>query len=165
MPPLSKCPKIIYKIIEDAEKWLTEEANRLEGAELGELVKPFKIEILKDHVFRQKDPAIVGVEVLAGTVKANTPVTKDGSKLCNLKSIKDGKDNVNEALEGKQVAVALTGVTVGRQVNEGDILFSDVPEKDFVALKSLKKYLSAKEKDVMRELSDMKRRDNPTWGI
>ncbi|MBT6995361.1 translation initiation factor IF-2, partial [Candidatus Woesearchaeota archaeon] len=157
--------KIIYKIIEDAEKWLTEEANRLEGAELGELVKPFKIEILKDHVFRQKDPAIVGVEVLAGTVKANTPVTKDGSKLCNLKSIKDGKDNVNEALEGKQVAVALTGVTVGRQVNEGDILFSDVPEKDFVALKSLKKYLSAKEKDVMRELSDMKRRDNPTWGI
>lgn len=157
--------KVIYKIIEDAEKWLSEEAKRLEGAELGDLVKPFKIEILKDHVFRQKDPAIVGVEVLAGTVKANTPVTKDGSKLCILKSIKDGKDNVNEALEGKQVAVALTGVTVGRQVSEGEVLFSDVPEKDFVALKKLKKYLSAKEKDVLREISELKRINNPTWGV
>ncbi|MBT3416805.1 translation initiation factor IF-2 [Candidatus Woesearchaeota archaeon] len=157
--------KVIYKIIEDAEKWLEDEAKRLESAELGDLVKPFKIEILKDHVFRQKDPAIVGVEILIGTIKANSPVTKDGSKLCILKSIKDGKDNVNEAVEGKQVAVALTGVTVGRQVYEGDILFSDIPETDFVALKNLKKYLSPKEKDVLREIAELKRRENPTWGI
>ena len=157
--------KVIYKIIEDAEKRLEDEAKRLESAELGDLVKPFKIEILKDHVFRQKDPAIVGVEILIGTIKANSPVTKDGSKLCILKSIKDGKDNVNEAVEGKQVAVALTGVTVGRQVYEGDILFSDIPETDFVALKNLKKYLSPKEKDVLREIAELKRRENPTWGI
>jgi translation initiation factor 5B len=156
---------IIYKIIEDTEKWLENEAKRLESAELGDLVKPFKIEILKDHVFRQKAPAIVGVEILVGSIKANSPVTKDGTKLCLLKSIKDGKDNVNEAVEGKQVAIALTGVTVGRQVSEGDILFSDIPEADFVALKNLKKYLSPKEKDVLREISEFKREKNPTWGI
>lgn len=156
---------IIYKIIEDAEKWLEDESKRLESAELGDLVKPFKIEILKDHVFRQKDPAIVGVEILVGTIKANSPITKNGTKLCTLKSIKDGKDNVNEAVEGKQVAIALTGVTVGRQVSEGDILFSDVPETDFVALKNLKKYLSPKEKDVLREIAELKRKENPTWGI
>ncbi len=156
---------IIYKIIEDTEKWLDEEAKRLESKELGEMVKPFKIEILRDHVFRKKDPAIVGVEVLAGTIKANSPITKNGSKLGTLKSIKDGKDSVHEASEGKQVAAAITGVTVGRQIEEGDILFSDIPEDDFKALKKLKKYLNPKEKDVMRELSEMKREDNPTWGI
>jgi translation initiation factor 5B len=156
---------IIYKIIEDTEKWLEEESKKLESKELGEMVKPFKIEILRDHVFRKKDPAIVGVEVLAGTIIANSPVTKDGTKLCTLKSIKDGKDNVHEAIEGKQVAVALTGVTVGRQIEEGDTLLSDIPESDFKALKNLKQYLNAKEKEVMRELSEMKREENPTWGI
>ena len=157
--------KIIYKIIEDTEKWLEDESKRLESKELGEMVKPFKIEILRDHVFRKKDPAIVGVEVLAGTIKANSPVTKDGSKLCTLKSIKDGKDNVHEASQGKQVAIALTGVTVGRQIEEGDILYSDIPENDFKALKRLKQYLNPKEKEVMMELSNMKREQNPTWGV
>jgi translation initiation factor 5B len=156
---------IIYKIIEDTEKWLENESKRLESKELGDMVKPFKIEILRDHIFRKKDPAIVGVEVLAGTIKANSPITKDGTKLGTLKSIKDGKDNVHEAIEGKQVAVALTGVTVGRQIEEGDMLYSDIPEGDFKALKKLKQYLNSKEKDVMRELSEMRREENPTWGI
>ncbi len=156
---------VIYKIIEDVGKWLEEEEKRLEAKELNDLVKPFKFEILRNHVFRQSNPAIVGVEVLAGTMKANSPITKDGSKLCTLKSIQDGKDAINEAEEGKQVAVALTGVSVGRQINEGDILYSDIPEDDFKRLKKLRKYLNDKEIEVMKELAEMKRKNNPTWGI
>ncbi|MCD4759536.1 translation initiation factor IF-2 [archaeon] len=156
---------VIYKIIEDAEKWLEVRAKEIEGKKLGDLVKPFKFEILKDHIFRQNNPAIVGIEVLAGTVKANTQVTKDGSKLCNLKSLQDGKDSLNEASFGKQVAASLTGVTVGRQINEGDVLYSDIPEDDFRKLKGLVKYLDSKEKEVMKEIAEMKRSDNPTWGV
>jgi len=157
--------KIIYKIIENTEKWLEEEAKRLESKELGNLVKPFKFEILRDHVFRQNNPAIVGIDVLAGTVKANSPLTKDGSKLATLKSLQDGKDSVHEAKEGKQVAAAISGVTVGRQIHEGDIIYSDIPEDDFKALKNLRKYLSAKETQTMKELADLKRKDKPTWGV
>ena len=157
--------KVIYKIIENTEKWLVQKAKELESKELGDLVKPFKLEILKDHVFRQSGPAIVGVDVLAGTAKSNTPITKDGSKLCNLKSLQDGKDAINEASEGKQVAAALTGVTVGRQISEGDFLYSDIPEDDFRKLKKLKKYLNSKEVNVLKELAEMKRVENPTWGV
>ena len=157
--------KVIYKIIEDTEKWLEKRAKELESKELGDLVKPFKLEILRNHTFRQSGPAIVGVDVLAGTAKANTAVTKDGSKLCNLKSLQDGKDAVNEASEGKQIAAAFTGVTVGRQISEGDFLYSDIPEDDFRRLKILKKYLNKKETVVLKEIAEMKRVGNPTWGV
>ena len=140
-------------------------AKELESKELGDLVKPFKLEILRNHTFRQSGPAIVGVDVLAGTAKANTAVTKDGSKLCNLKSLQDGKDAVNEASEGKQIAAAFTGVTVGRQISEGDFLYSDIPEDDFRRLKILKKYLNKKETVVLKEIAEMKRVGNPTWGV
>ena len=43
---------------------------------------------------------------------------------------------------GKQVALALPNVTVGRQINEGDIIYAGIPEPDFRKLKSLKKYLN-----------------------
>lgn len=157
--------KVIYKIIEDAEKWLDSKAKELEGKELGDLVKPFKLEILKNHTFRQSNPAIVGIEVLAGTVKANSPLTKDGGKLANLKSIQDGKDSLNELEEGKQAAISISGVTVGRQISEGDILYSDIPEDDFRKLKKLKKYLNKKEVGVLKEIAELKRKENSTWGI
>lgn len=157
--------EVIYKIIEDAEKWLEEEAKRLEAKELSDLVKPFKFEILRNHTFRQTNPAIVGVEVLAGTVRAKSPVTKDGSKLSSLKSLQDGNESISEAKEGKQIAVAITRVTVGRQIKEGDIIYSDIPENDFRKIKKLKKYLNRKEIEVLKEIAEMKRKENPTWGV
>ena len=39
------------------------------------------------------------------------------------------------AEQGKQLAMAMDGVTVGKQIEEGDFLYSDVPEKDFKKLK------------------------------
>ncbi len=157
--------KIIYKIIEDTEKWLETRAKELESRELEGLVRPFKIEILKDHVFRKNNPAIVGVDVLAGTITANSPLTKDGSKLGMLKSIQDGKESIHEAKEGKQVAISIPHITVGRQIFEGDFLYSDIPEDDFRKLKKLKKYLNNKEIKAMKDISEMKREKNPTWGI
>ena len=66
---------------------------------------------------------------------------------------------------GKQVAVSMDGVTVGRQINEGDIIYVDIPEEDFRKLKELKKYLSKGEIDLMKEIASIKRDKNPVWGI
>jgi translation initiation factor 5B len=56
-------------------------------------------------------------------------------------------------------------VTVGRQINEGDILYSYIPEEDFKKLKELKKYLSDDEKEVLRHIAKVMRKDNPVWGV
>jgi len=157
---------IIYKLIEDFEKYQEEEKKRLEGKEIEFLVRPCKLQIMKGYIFRQNNPAVVGVDVLEGKIKVDTPLMKkNGEKITEIKSIQKDQENLNEVEKGKQVAVSLPKVTVGRQINEGDILYSAVPEEDFRKLKELKKYLSEKEKAVLKEIAQIMREKNPVWGI
>ncbi|MBW2989178.1 translation initiation factor IF-2 [Candidatus Woesearchaeota archaeon] len=157
---------VIYKLIEDLERWQSEEKKRLEANELEELTMPFKLQIMKGYVFRQSNPAVVGSDVLAGTARAGAPLMKqDGREITVIKGMQLDQENIDKAEKGKQVAVSMEGVTVGRQINEGDILYSAVPEEDFRKLKELKKYLSEDEKGVLKEIAQIKRKDNAVWGI
>ena len=56
-------------------------------------------------------------------------------------------------------------ITIGRQAAEGTILFSSIPEDDFRKLKDLKQYLSKAEIELLREIAEIKRKENPVWGI
>ncbi len=131
------------------------------------MVKPFKLKILPGCVFRQLNPAIVGVEVLIGTARANTPLmNSEGKKLTDLKEIQDNKETVPEAEQGKEVAISLPNITCGRQIHENDVLYSDIPQEDFKKLKKLmKKYLNDSEVQLLKEIAEIKRKENPTWGM
>jgi len=157
---------IIYKLLENFEKWQVEEKKRLEAKELEELVTPCKFQLMKGYVFRQNNPAVVGVDVLAGTIKVGTPLMKeDGKEITEVKSMQLEQENIEKAEKNKQVAVSMEGVTVGRQINEGEILYSSIPENDFRKLKGLKKYLTEEEKQILKEVAKIKRKTNPVWGI
>jgi len=156
---------IIYKLIENFEKWVEGEKKRREAAEIEMLVRPCKIKIMPGYVFRQNNPAVVGVEVLEGKIKTNIKLMKDITPLTTIKSIQSEKKNVSEAEKGKQVAISLDKVTIGRQINEGDILYSVIPENDFRKLKELKKYLAPGEIVILKEIVEMMRKDNELWGI
>jgi translation initiation factor 5B len=156
---------VIYKLIEDFERFREEEKKRLEGKELEFLVKPCKLQIMKGYIFRQNNPAVVGIEVLQGTVKVDTPLMKNGMKITDVKSLQENQDNINEAEKGKQVAVSLPKVTVGRQINEGDVLYSAIPEEHFRKLREFKKNLSEEEKGLLKEIAEVMRNKNPVWGI
>mgnify|MGYP001574202872 FL=1 len=160
------CNNIIYKLIEDFEKWQQNERKRLEAEQTEYLYKPCKIQIMKGYVFRQNNPAVVGVEVLAGTLKVNTPLMKkDGNVISEVKSIQQEQENLEKAEKGKQVAVSLPNVTIGRQVHESDILYSSIPEEHFRKLKEFKKYLTQEEIDILKEIAEIMRKQNPMWGI
>ncbi|MBU4284589.1 MAG: translation initiation factor IF-2 [Nanoarchaeota archaeon] len=156
---------IIYKLIEDFEKWVEGETKRREAADVEMLVRPCKIKIMPGYVFRQNNPAVVGVEVLEGKIKTNIQLMKNITPLTKVKSIQSEKKNVAEAGKGKQVAISLDKVTVGRQINESDILYSVIPEKDFRKLKELKKHLTEGEIAILKEIAVMMRKENPIWGI
>jgi len=157
---------VIYKLIEDYEKWVEEETKRLEAEKLEVLMRPCKIELLQNCTFRQNNPAIVGVEILTGVLKAGTPLmNKEGRSLANVKSMESENKNIPRLEKGKQAAVSLPGLTVGRQIQEGDILYSDIPEEDFRKIKGLKHYLNKEEIDVLKEVADMRRKQNPVWGV
>ena len=130
-------------------------------------MRPAKLEIMKGCVFRQSNPAVVGVDILAGKLKVGTPILKKGSPktITVVKSMQHEKETVNEADAPKQLAVSLPNVMVGRQIKEGDILYSAIPEKDFVKIKGLKEYLKPEEIEVLKEIAEIMREGNPVWGV
>ena len=69
---------------------------------------------------------------------------------------------MKEAKQGAEVAVAIDGVTVGRQIDEEDELLVDIPESH--AKKLRKMDLSAAELEVLEELTGIHRKDSHFWG-
>ncbi len=157
---------IIYRTIEDYERFRQNMQKEIELKELSKLVRPCKFTFLKGYVFRQNNPAIVGVEIEVGQIRSGDPIMNiEGRNLTTVKSMQEGQENVGLANQGKQLAMAMDGITVGRQINEGDFLYTDIPEEDFKKLKELKKHLSKTEVEVLKEIAEIKRKNNPVWGV
>jgi len=157
---------IIYKIIQDYEEYLEKLKKDIEMRKLSKLVRPCKFAVLKGYTFRQSNPAIMGVEIEIGQIKTGDPImNKEGKQITSAKSMQEGKDNISLAEQGKQLAMSMDGVTIGRQVDEGDFLYTDIPEEDFRKLKEMKKHLSKMEIEVLKEVAEIKRKNNPVWGV
>ncbi len=157
---------VIYRLIDDYEAWVEQERIRLQQQQLDELVQPCKFSVIPGYVFRQSNPAIFGVEILAGKLRTEAPVmNKEGKTLSKVKSLQENQDSLREAEKGKKVALSMMDVSIGRQINEGDILFSAVPERDFKKFKQLKHLLSSDEKELLRHLAEIMRKQNQFWGI
>lgn len=157
---------VIYRLLADYDNWLKEEKIKMESSRLDSLTRPFKIELLRGYVFRQSNPAVCGVHVLEGTVKTNVQLMKsEGKTLTSVKSIQAEQETIDKAEKGKQVAVSMPGVMVGRQINEGDTLYSFIPENEFRQLKEFKELLTKEERELMKEIAKIMRKRNPVWGV
>lgn len=156
---------IIYKIIEEFDLWREQLTKFMEAKELDNLIRPCKLQVMPNFVFRQSNPAIVGADILEGKVKTGTQLMKTGQSITVVKGMQHEKENLQSATKGKQVAMSLDHVTIGRQIMEGDILYSFIPEEDFRAMKKLVKYLSKGEIEVLKKISEIMRENNPVWGV
>lgn len=156
---------IIYHLLERHQEWLAAKEKAKETQELDSLVRPCKIKIMEGFTFRQSNPAVMGCDILVGKIRTGTRVTKDGTGLTMVKAIQKDKESKSVIESGNQVAISFPQVTAGRQIEEGDILYADIPESDFKKLKLLKRFLKDSELEVLRNLAEIKRKNNPVWGI
>jgi len=101
------------------------------------LVKPCKIELLKGYVFRQNNPAIVGVEILEGRLKAGVKLKRGEGEVGTVKAIQKENVSIEEAVKGDKVAVSIDGPTVGRHINEDDLLTTVITKNDIKVLEEL----------------------------
>ena len=148
------------------KNWKIEKEKELESKELEKLVRPCKIKLLRGCVFRQSKPAVVGVIILGGILKTKiTLMKKDGSKVGEIKSMQLEKKNIEKAEKDKEIAISIPGVTVGRQIEEDDILLSDIDEEDFKKLREMKRFLSNDEIEILKEIALIKRKENNMWGL
>ncbi|WP_460123631.1 translation initiation factor IF-2 [Stetteria hydrogenophila] len=153
--------KVIYRLIEEYDEWVRKEKEAEKRRRLDELVRPGKFRILPGYVFRRSDPAIVGIEVLGGVVKPGYPVmSADGRPLGRIMAIKDRDRSLPEARPGMAVAVSIQGrVLIGRHVDEGDVVYTDVPASHAVELLTeLRPYISDDEISVLKEIAEIKKK-------
>ena len=158
---------IIYNIMDEYTRWVEEEKEAKARKEFETLVLPGKIEIMDGFVFRRAGPAIFGVKVLNGTITTSSPMIKlDGTGVGKITQIQFQRENVPNAVEGKEVAVSMPRPIVGRHIKERDILIVDVPEKHAKLFRE--KYsdrLTVDAMEALRELIGIKRRDDILWAI
>jgi len=160
--------EIIYQLIDDIEKYIIDVKESEKRRTLDSLVLPGKFRILPGYVFRRSDPVIVGVEVLGGIIKPKSPlIKKDGRKVGEIQQIQDNKKTVEKATKGMEVAVSIKGnVMVGRQIEEGDVLYTDVPKEDLeILLTKYKDIITDDMKEVIKEIINIKKSSDPTYGL
>jgi translation initiation factor 5B len=160
---------VIYQLVEEYEAFVEEIERAQQETVLQNIRRPCRFRILEDHVFRQSDPAVVGVEVMTGALRRNVPVVRfDGNeptRVGQLKGIQDQGEDVDEARTGERVSVSIDGPTVGRQIEEGDELWVELPEKHAKILEQeLREEIPADEREALSTYLDKRRAVDPFWG-
>lgn len=158
--------RVIYQLIDQYIEWKDEQKRLQEKQRFEHVVMPAKIRLLPDCVFRQSNPAVVGVRVLGGKLRSDVNLVKlDGKKVGHLKSMQLRQETIREADAGLEIAISIEGATVGRQVNVGDDLFVDVPERHVKVLeKEMIKTLNISTQEILAEFTAMRRKGDPFWG-
>ena len=131
--------------------------------ELEEITRPGKIKILPGFVFRASNPAIVGCEV-EGVVKPGYKLMKE-KDVGEIKQIQSQGENISEAKTGDKMAISISGPTIGRQVFESDVLYTDISSEEYKKLKKNENFLSESEKKILEEIKKIKQKLNPMWGL
>jgi len=158
---------IIYQLIEDYDEWIKAAEERKKKAWLDAIIKPAKIRIIPKLIFRNSKPAIAGIEVLSGTVKQDHGLIRgDGARVGKVEGMQDKGKNLKSASKGQKVAMSIKDAIFGKDFDEGDVLYVDIPENHYKILVSeLKNKLTEDEFEILNEILDIKRKDNPHWGM
>ncbi|MDY6773789.1 MAG: translation initiation factor IF-2, partial [Candidatus Nanohaloarchaea archaeon] len=157
---------VIYQLVEDYEEWVRELKQKRRESVLDEITRPAKIRILPDHTFRQSNPAVVGIEVREGVLNSGSRLMdENGETLGKVKSIQEEGESIGQAVKGEEVAVSVTDVTVGRQIEEGDELYTDVPGKDYRIIQEMEDEFSSGELRLLDEIVEIKDQVDPRWKL
>ncbi len=157
---------IIYNLIDNYLEWVREKREAKSEQEFEALVKPGKITVLPNCIFRRAKPAVFGVEILGGRLKPRVSLLRieDSSDLGEVQQIQDKGKAIGEAKVGMQVAVSMDKPIAGRHVFERDVLFVKVPEADAKLLLSAHlDDLTSEEQEVLREYIALMRKKSPFW--
>lgn len=149
---------VIYKLIENAVKFREEKRREIEKRRLMELATICKIELLHNYVFRNTNPAIFGIKIHAGKLKAGLNlIDENDEKIGRVKNIQSEKKSVDEAKEDMEVAISLSGANYERQLKDKKFLYTDISESQFKTFKKNKDLLSQKEIQALQEIAVIKK--------
>jgi translation initiation factor 5B len=158
--------QIIYNLARSYTDWVAYQREHEELIMFNELPPICKFQFLKGFIFRRNDPAVFGAEILVGRLRQKVHVVnEEGKKVGTVHQIQESGKAIEEATAGMQVAVSVKEPTIGRQINEGDIFYTDLNSRQ--AKQMLERFnhrLNDSEKEVLNMLVAKKRKSDPTFG-
>ena len=158
--------KIIYNLVRNYSEWVTYERVHEDSIIFNEIPPICKFQFLKGYVFRRNNPAVFGAEILNGKLRQKISVMNEkGKKIGVIHQIQNEGKNLEVADRGTQVALSIKGPTVGRQINEGDIFYTDVNSKEAKSLlERFSNRLNEEEQEVFNFILSKKREIDPAFG-
>lgn len=135
---------IIYHLFDQFTRFM-EQLNEQRRAEASAIaVFPSIIKILPQHIFNQKDPIIVGAEIVEGILKVGTPLcvpALGGLFIGKVESIENNGRAQETARKGTSVAIKIVNesnptITYGRQFDSAHMLYSQLSRASIDALKA-----------------------------
>lgn len=144
---------VIYRLIEDYTQWI--ELFRAETRKQKEagLIYPFAFKILPGMVFRNSKPAVAGIRVIGGKIKPGVEIiNENGESIGKVESLQSEGKTLHEAKEGDEVAIAISGATIGRQINENETLYSAITQKGLAKILQNADMFSNSELELAKKL-------------
>jgi len=144
--------EIIYHLFDQFTAFMRglSEARRAEAEAIA--VHPCVIKILPSHIFNKKDPIVLGVEVIDGTLKLGTPlcVPQLNLDIGKVISIQNNHKEATTAKKGMNVSIKISNesnptLTYGRQFDHTHSLYSKLTRPSIDALKEFFKDEVSKE--------------------
>ncbi|TFG27806.1 translation initiation factor IF-2, partial [Candidatus Thorarchaeota archaeon] len=120
--------EVIYRLYDEYNAWLLVKREQAKAESLSSIIRPGKLELMPEYVFRHNNPAVVGVKI-HGIVRPKVGlINEEGRRIGTILQIQDRSVSIDEARDGMEVAVSIRGPTIGRQVKSNEILYVDVPD-------------------------------------
>jgi translation initiation factor 5B len=158
--------QIIYNLVRNYTDWVTYQREHEETILFNEIPPICKFQFMRGYIFRRNDPAVFGAEVLVGRLRQKVVViSEDGKKMGTVQQVQENGKAIEEAIKGMQVAVSIKGPVIGRQLNEDDILYTDLNSRHAKMLTERFSYrLNEEERQVFDRILIMKRKSDPAYG-
>jgi translation initiation factor 5B len=145
---------VIYEVVDSYLEWAAKKKEEDERAALSAITTPCKLRVIPGAFFRRNDPAVFGVEILAGRLRPKLRLMdSEGKEVGTVEQIQDKGKSIPLAKSGDRVAVSVRGPTLGRQVKENDVLYTFPKSHEVKLLKS--KFLSSLSEDEVRTLDEI----------
>ena len=154
---------IIYSLVQQCEEWINTRTRDIEEERKKGMSVPSKFKIIPEYIFRANKPVIVGVKIEGGRIKVgDNLIREDGRYAGTIKSIREGELSKKFAEAPLEVAVAIDGVTLNRQIFPDEPIYTDITEETVKVLR-LKPMDEATMK-TLEEIIKIKRKENKFWG-
>jgi translation initiation factor 5B len=149
-------------------EWVTTAKEPQKKERLQSITRPSAIRIIPKLVFRNSKPAIAGVEIMSGIIeKGATLINDKGMYVGRVESMEDNGESLPKSARGSKVAMAIADATFEKDFEEGDVLYVDMDERNYMAvLNELGDKMLDDEILTLDELKEIKQQtEDPNWGV